>query len=74
MNTTIENIIRDKIKEGLSQLPESWGNMFKRMYNKGNLETSINEVIDNMPTKKLDWALTQVENSIKKLNKKNEQV
>ena len=33
----------------------------------GKLELTINQVVEAMPEEKLEWALTQVENSIKKL-------
>ena len=58
MNATISKLIREKIKDGLDKLPESWQNMFKRMY----------KDVDTMPDEKLDHALTQVENSLNKLN------
>ena len=58
MNITIAILTRKKIKEGLTKLPESWQNMFKRMY--GDVNT--------MPDEKLDLALTQVENSIDSIN------
>ena len=40
--------------------------MFKRMYAKGNLDMNINDVVDNMPEEKLDWAMQQVERTLSK--------
>ncbi len=71
MNEKIENFARQEIKNGLSKLPESNQLMFKRMYNKGNLNTDINEVVDNMPEEKLDWALQQVERTLNNLQNRN---
>ncbi len=69
MNITVEQFTRDEIKKGMKLLPESWSLMFKRMYSHKNLDADINDVIDLMPSDKLDRALSQVENSITKLNK-----
>ena len=69
MNNTVEQFTREEIKTGLKLLPDNWVLMFKRMYSHKNLDADINDVIDSMPSEKLDWALSQVENSISKLNK-----
>lgn len=66
MNNTVSNFTRQQIKEGLKQLPDSWQTIFKRMYSHDNLDCDIETVVDNMPDGKLDWALSQVENSLKK--------
>lgn len=55
------------MKQGLAQLPEDWQTMFKRMYSHGHLDADINDVVDSMPDDKLDWAMQQVEESLKKL-------
>lgn len=67
MNNSVEDFIRDSLKRGLKRLPEKWQLTFKRMYSHKDLEKDIEAVVDDMPTDKLDWALTQVENSLKKL-------
>jgi hypothetical protein len=36
------------------------------MYSHENLDADINDVIDMIPEDKLDWAMQQVENSLKK--------
>lgn len=68
MNKQLEQIARDKIKEGLADLPDGWQDIFRRMY--GEQGQDINDVVDQMPADKLDWALTQVENSLDKLDDK----
>ena len=37
-----------------------------------NLDKNLKDVVNNMPEGKLDWALTQVTNSIKKLKNESE--
>ena len=69
MNKSISDFTRQQIKEGLKQLPYNWQMMFKRMYSHNNLDCDIVTVVDNMPDEKLDWALSQVENSLKKIGK-----
>lgn len=40
--------------------------VFKRMYaNPLELKKPIDEVVDSMPSNKLDWAMTQVQNTLK---------
>jgi len=65
MNSQLVSYARQKIKEGLSELTEGNQMKFKRMYSHNNLELPINNVVDNMPEEKLDWALTQVQNTLK---------
>jgi hypothetical protein len=67
MNKTVLDFTRQKIIEGLKQLPKDWVKLFNRMYNHKNLDSSIEDTVIAMPDEKLDWALTQVENSIKEL-------
>ena len=69
MNNTIEQFTREEIKNGLTLLPEGWTLMFKRMYSHKDLDANINDIVDNMPAEKLDWALSQVENSLAKQRK-----
>ena len=69
MNKTIEEFTREEIKEKLKTLPQGNVNMFMRMYAGNNTNKTVNEVVDEMPVEKLDWALTQIENSQKKLDK-----
>lgn len=66
-NQKIINFTREQLKQGLSQCSSEQQLLFKRMYSHQNLELPINEVVDNMPNEKLDWALTQVEKTLAKL-------
>ncbi|MBT3298482.1 hypothetical protein HN385_06155 [archaeon] len=66
MNNQIQDFAKSYLKDSLVQLPENWILMFKRMYSHENLDADINDVIDMIPEDKLDWAMQQVENSLKK--------
>lgn len=68
MNDMLQNFAREETKSGLAKLPEDWQDKFKRMYSPGNHDLDINEVVDRMPEGKLDWAMQQVENSVRKLS------
>jgi hypothetical protein len=71
MNSELQSIARQIIKDGLSQLTEHELNNFKLMYGRNNgkrsvedtLKLDINYVVDNMEPERLDWAMTQVKNS-----------
>jgi hypothetical protein len=60
---------RSEIKRILSKLEESNRNVFMRMYSHKNLEKNVSDVVDEIPSKKLDWALTQAKNSYYKIFK-----
>lgn len=70
MNKELQEFARNYIKEGLSKLPNTSTKLFKRMYSFKNLDADINKVIDDMPEKTLDWAMKQVEQTIKKFEPK----
>ncbi len=67
MNSILQQIVRNYLKEGLSKLPDSHILLFKRMYSHKNLDLPINDVVDKMPEDKLDWAMQQVERSLEKM-------
>lgn len=69
MNEAIQEFAREELKKGLTLLPEGHQHLFKRMYAGGDLEKGINEVVDDMETDKLDWAMQQVQRSIDKIEK-----
>lgn len=54
---------RTEIKRILSKLEEDNRMIFKRMYSHTDLEKDINLVVDDLPAKKLDWALQQCKNT-----------
>ena len=68
MNKQLQDFARQKLKEGLAQLPEAWQYRFKQMYAHQQLNKDINEVVDAMEEERLDWAMQQVERSIAKLS------
>lgn len=71
MNKQLEDFAREQLKTELAKLPKNWQHLFKQMYSHENLDLPIGEVIDEMPASKLDWAMHQVENSIKKREAEN---
>jgi hypothetical protein len=78
MNKTISDFTRKTILEGLRKLPDSHLRMFKLMYGRKNGKRSVEEAeqmpIDDVAAEisedKLSWALTQIENSLMKLESK----
>ena len=64
MNQQLENYAREELKTSLESCNKKQQLMFKRMYSHSNLELPINEVVDNMPSEKLDWAMQQVERTL----------
>jgi len=66
MNKILQAFARTMLKAGLAECSIEQQNMFKRMYANGNLEISINDVVDKMPEIRLDWAMLQVEATIQK--------
>ena len=69
MNEKLIKFARDDLKKGLAQCTEAQQLMFKRMYAGGNLELSINDVVDQMSVDKLDWAMEQVDRTLAKATK-----
>lgn len=71
VNATIEAFTRKTLLAKLSKLPDSNQRLFKLMYGRnGGKRTvedaesmNIESVINEMPAERLDWALTQVENT-----------
>ncbi len=60
MNDSLQRCAREELKRGLAQLPERHHHVFKLMYSHKNLNKPINNVVDDMPWEKLDWAMQQV--------------
>jgi hypothetical protein len=68
-NKTLINSAKETLKELLAKCTQEQQFMFKRMYCHRNLELPINDAIDQMANDKIDWAVTQVEETIKKNSK-----
>ena len=69
MNDDLQEYARTQLKEGLAKLPHTHHRLFKRMYSHTDLDKNIDDVVDDMPADKLDWAMQQVQNSLYKENK-----
>ena len=66
MNEELQNHARTKIKSGLDQCSDEQQKIFKRMYSHDDLTREINDVVDNMPSEKLDWAMQQIARTLEK--------
>jgi len=60
---------RSEIKRILSKLDESNRDIFMKMYSHEDLDKDINVVVDELPVKKLDWALQQCKNTYHRIFK-----
>jgi hypothetical protein len=54
---------RTEIKRILHRLEDKHRMLFKRMYSHLDLDKDIDAVVDDMPAKKLSWALSQCQNT-----------
>ena len=66
MNDQLQTYARNTLKEGLAKCTLIEQYFFKRMYSHGNLELSVDEVVDQMEDDKLDWAMEQVQQTLDK--------
>lgn len=76
MNQQLQNFAREQLKMGLLQCTEAEQTLFKRMYafpsgycqrsEQPHLDMSIDEVVTVIPEEKLDWAMQQVQNTLKR--------
>ena len=64
MNDTLSQFARGQLKRGLQKCSHAQILLFKRMYSYEGLELPINEVVDNMPDEKLDWAMQQIQRTL----------
>lgn len=71
MNKKALEFYKKEIMDGLAKLSEDHQVVFKRMYSPHNLDKELKAVVNDMPEDKLDWALTQVANSINKIANQN---
>ncbi len=65
MNKQLQDFARAELKKGLSQLADKHHMVFKRMYSHENLALPIGDVVDKMDADNLDWAMQQVQGSLK---------
>lgn len=74
MNDRLQAHARNLFKIDLLKYHKDQQHKFKLMYAKSancDLEATVETIIDNMPEDKLDWAMSQVENTLRK-NKRKE--
>jgi hypothetical protein len=64
MNKELEQFARQRIKEGLAKCTDDERMIFTRMYSPKNLSAPIGIVVDGVPVDRLDWAMTQVSNTL----------
>ncbi len=62
----VEKIAREELKEGLAQCTEPQRGIFMKMYSEGLGD--IGETVNSMPSKKLDWAMQQVQRTLDENN------
>ena len=72
MNKKLEEFARLTLKEGLAKLEENHQYIFKKMYSPYDLDKDINQVVDDMPVERLDWAMRQVSRSLEILRPEGE--
>ena len=65
MNETLQKHARQQLIDGLNQCTDGQVLLFKRMYAFKHLDWSIEDVVAAMPDEKLDWAMQQVERTLK---------
>ena len=65
----IDTFIRQQLKDLLARLSDGNIALFKRMYSPNDMELHIDSVVDKMPADKLDWAIEQCENTLRKNDK-----
>lgn len=60
---------RKLLLETLLKLEQKHRDFFIRIYFHNSPTTTIEDAVENLPSDKLDWALTQAEATLKKINK-----
>ena len=65
-NERIIDFSRAEIIKGLNKCTVDQISIFKRTYSSNDLLKPINEIVNNMPVDKLDWALSQIDNTVEK--------
>ena len=69
MNNNLQDLVRSEILEGLQKLPAAWQLIFKRMYSHENLDAPLDQIVNNIPEERLNWAMQQIINSLNKVAK-----
>lgn len=62
MNRKLARFAKQQLREDLQKCTDDQRHLFKRLY--GDPNDDIEDVIDNMNQGDLEWAVTQVENTL----------
>lgn len=66
MNSQLSGFARQTLKDGLQKCTQDQRLFFNRMYSHKDLDKDINEVVDQIPDEKLDWAMQQIQRTLDK--------
>lgn len=64
MNNELEKLARSLLKKKLKLLTPEQFMIFKRFYFHKKLDIEIKEAASTLPISKMDWALTQIDNTL----------
>lgn len=62
----LQDYAKSVLKDGLSQCTDAQQVMFKKMYAHNEMNKDINDIVDPLPEDKLDWAMQQVERTLRR--------
>lgn len=65
MNLELQSYARTYLIENLKKCTDEQVLRFKRMYSEKDLTAHINDVVNKMAEEKLDWAMQQIERTLK---------
>lgn len=71
---TLQRLLKEKrqiLKDMVITCTDEQQMLFKRMYSHKNLDLPMPDVVDNIPEEKLDWAIIQCENTLRKKQEKD---
>ena len=66
MNEDLQAYARGEILKRLKQCTAEQQLIFKRMYSHNNLDSSLESIVASMSEDKLDWAMSQLKNTLLK--------
>lgn len=67
-NKTLISEARKLLLQTLLKLEQKHRDFFLRMYFHQNKPTTIEEAVEKLPVDKIDWAISQAESTLKKIN------
>jgi len=70
MNNKLKSYAKQEIINGLKKCTELQVYRFKLMYSLQNTNKAVETIVNSIPEKKLDWALSQVDATVVKNSKK----